>query len=169
MLDALEHIMIAHRDIYASFNANYKKMSGGNKVRIGLGISADPLFAWNTINPAHIIKTEKLTKAIQQSVYTLLTRCRMEIDVHGTTKDNYIHSIDSAYDFLLLNYAGPRYVQGSYEIRTATISYPEGLYFAVKTAGERLNKKIPLLKSYPHRKRRRISPNHRPSTPSLCT
>lgn len=141
MLNTLEHILIAHRDIYTAF----KKMPGGNQARIGIGLDSSPILSSNTMNPLLAIKAEKLTKASQASVRNLLNNNRMDVDIQGTTKDNYIHSIEGAFDFLVINYTAPRYLQGNYELQLASSSYPEGLYYAIKAASEGMARQVPLL------------------------
>jgi beta-glucosidase/6-phospho-beta-glucosidase/beta-galactosidase len=141
MLTTLEHMLIAHRDSYAAI----KRLPGGAQARIGIGLATDPILSANSMNPLLGMKAEKLTRALQDAMRNMLNNNRMAVDIEGTSKDNYIHSIDGAFDFLVLNYTAPRYLEGNYKLGLAPVSYPEGLYFAIKTVSESMRRSVPLL------------------------
>lgn len=168
ILTTLEHMIRAHRDIYNNLkNSRYME-----KGAIGIAFNTDPILPWHKLNPSHIHKAGKLNQALHTSWLNLLNTGSMDIDFFEVTKNEFMHSICNAFDFIGITYNAPQYIDTDYKKTvqkpqqdvvqngTPTITrnslnfridpelygrHPEGLYESIKNISKTLTKKVPLL------------------------
>lgn len=161
MLNTFEHMLIAHKNTYHSLKKIINNNHQLRNTSIGITKNMNTIEPWNILNPLHRLKARKLNLAFHDSFYNFINKGMMNIYFNEITKDSFTHSTFNSFDFIGVSYTSPRYVDTNYTLTNNTLtrtprsqaphkyanyhSYSEGLYQALMTATQKLNKKAPII------------------------